>query len=90
SEELYKNPMHPYTQALLSAIPVADPHITKAKERIAIKGEIPSPINPKPCCRFAERCNRAMQICREEMPPLKDIGGGHLISCHLYDDVTAV
>ncbi|MEF9840347.1 MAG: ATP-binding cassette domain-containing protein, partial [Lachnospiraceae bacterium] len=66
SEELYKNPMHPYTQALLSAIPVADPHITKAKERIAIKGEIPSPINPKPCCRFAERCNRAMQICREE------------------------
>lgn len=85
SDELYKNPLHPYTQALLSAIPVADPHATRAKERILISGEIPSPINPKPCCRFAERCPYVKPICRETMPSLKDMGSGHLVACHLMD-----
>lgn len=83
SDELYKHPLHPYTQALLSAIPVADPQVTREKKRILIKGEIPSPINPKPCCRFAERCAYATDQCREQMPELKDVGNGHLVACHL-------
>lgn len=84
SEELYKNPMHPYTQALLSAIPVADPNIAKNKERIKLKGEIPSPINPKYCCRFVERCNYAKSICHEEIPKLKEFDYNHKVACHLY------
>lgn len=84
SEELYKNPMHPYTQALLSAIPVADPNIAKNKERIKLKGEIPSPINPKNCCRFVERCNYAKSICHEEIPKLKEFDYNHKVACHLY------
>lgn len=84
SEELYKNPMHPYTQALLSAIPVADPNIAKNKERIMLKGEIPSPINPKNCCRFVERCNYAKPICHEETPKLNTYGDNHKVACHLY------
>jgi oligopeptide/dipeptide ABC transporter ATP-binding protein len=84
SEELYKNPMHPYTQALLSAIPVADPNIAKNKERIKLKGEIPSPINPKNCCRFVERCNYTKSICHEEIPKLKEFDYNHKVACHLY------
>jgi oligopeptide/dipeptide ABC transporter ATP-binding protein len=81
--ELYKNPMHPYTKALLSAIPEADPHIAKNKQRIMLKGEIPSPINPKECCRFVERCNYAKPICHESIPPLKSHGDVHKVACHL-------
>jgi oligopeptide/dipeptide ABC transporter ATP-binding protein len=84
AEELYKNPLHPYTKALLSSIPVANPRIAKSNERIVLKGEISSPINPKNCCRFSDRCSYAMPICREEMPELKDYGKGHMTSCHLY------
>lgn len=86
SEDLYKNPLHPYTKALLSAIPVADPEKARDSERIAIKGEIPSPINPKSCCRFVERCPYAMDCCREAMPEAKEIEPGHVVACHLYDD----
>lgn len=85
ADELYKNPLHPYTKALLSAIPEADPNIAKNKERIMLKGEIPSPINPKNCCRFAERCSYAMPICHTEMPKLKDYGKSHKIACHLFN-----
>lgn len=84
SEELYKNPMHPYTKALLSAIPVADPNIAKNKERIMLKGEIPSPINPKQCCRFVERCHFAKSVCHEEVPKLKIFDNSHKVACHLY------
>lgn len=87
SEELYKNPLHPYTKALLSAIPVANPSISKNKSRIMLKGEIPSPINPKPCCRFVDRCVYAKSICSQEIPKLKDAGGGHMVACHLLNSI---
>lgn len=86
TEELYSNPAHPYTQALLSAIPEADPDKAKANKRIPIKGEIPSPINPKDCCRFAERCQYATDRCRSEMPKLREISPGHMAACHLLDE----
>jgi len=84
AEELYKNPCHPYTKALLSAIPEADPDIVRNKERIKLKGEIPSPINPKECCRFVERCSYAKPICSEQIPELKTIDTNHKLACHLY------
>ncbi len=85
TEELYANPAHPYTKALLSAIPEADPKKAKANERIPIKGEIPSPINPKNCCRFAERCQYATDRCFSEMPKLREVAPGHMAACHLLD-----
>lgn len=85
TEELYANPSHPYTQALLSAIPEADPKKAKTNKRIPIKGEIPSPINPKNCCRFAERCQYATERCFKEMPDLREIAPGHMAACHLLD-----
>jgi peptide/nickel transport system ATP-binding protein len=83
--ELYSHALHPYTQALLSAIPVIDP--TKKKERIILQGEVPSPINPPAGCRFCTRCGKAMEICRSEMPKLKEISPGHFVACHLYRNV---
>lgn len=87
TEELYGNTMHPYTKALLSAIPEADPDKAKANKRIQIKGEIPSPINPKNCCRFAERCQYATDRCFNEMPKLREVKPGHMVACHLCDDM---
>ncbi|MDF2676023.1 MAG: oligopeptide/dipeptide transporter, ATP-binding protein [Bacillota bacterium] len=86
AEELYKNPLHPYTKALLSAIPEADPNIAKNKERIKLKGEIPSPINPKNSCRFVERCMYAKDICHNEIPKLKTYNDeiSHKVACHLF------
>ena len=81
SEELFHNPVHPYTKALLSAIPVPD--IDRKTERIILHGEISSPIEPKPICRFAPRCAYCMDICEKEEPPEKDIGNGHMVACHL-------
>ena len=83
SEELFANPVHPYTQALLSAIPV--PNIHHQKERILLKGEITSPIEPKAVCRFEGRCTYAMDRCREAEPPLQAIAPGHFVSCFLCD-----
>lgn len=83
SVELFKNPLHPYTKALLSAVPVADPQIARASDRIKLKGEIPSPINPKECCRFVERCSYSQPICHQEMPQLKTYGNNHKVACHL-------
>ncbi len=79
--ELYKNPQHPYTQALLSAIPEADPAIKK--ERIILKGDVPSPINPPKGCRFHTRCPKAMDVCTVVQPKFLDSGGGHYVACHL-------
>lgn len=87
TEELYGNTLHPYTKALLSAIPEADPDKAKANKRIQIKGEIPSPINPKNCCRFAERCQYATDRCFNEMPKLREVKPGHMVACHLCDDM---
>ena len=83
SEQLFDKPTHPYTQALLSAIPV--PSLKKKRERIILKGEITSPINPKPGCRFAARCPYATDRCRNEEPQLKEISNGHFVSCFLTD-----
>lgn len=81
SEELFASPLHPYTRALLSAIPV--PRIHNRPERILLKGEITSPINPEPVCRFVNRCNCAEGICSKEEPPLVEIKPNHFVACHL-------
>jgi len=83
SEVLFNNPVHPYTQALLSAIPL--PKLGARKERILLKGEITSPINPAPVCRFAQRCAYATDRCRSEEPQLKEIETGHFVSCFLCE-----
>ena len=80
-DELYRNPKHPYTQALLSAIPEADPTIKK--ERILLTGDVPSPINPPKGCRFRTRCPKVMDICRVQEPEFVDSGNGHFCACHL-------
>ena len=82
SELLFANPSHPYTQALLSAIPI--PKLGAKKERIILKGEITSPVNPKPMCRFAPRCIHAKDICFKEEPKMKEIAPGHEVMCHLF------
>ena len=82
-EELYSHPTHPYTQALLSAIPIADPDKVRAATRIPIKGEIPSPINLAPGCHFADRCPHATARCRSERPEMREIAPGHQAACHL-------
>jgi oligopeptide transport system ATP-binding protein len=86
SEELYSNPMHPYTKALLSSIPEADPDKAKENRRIPIKGEISSPINPKNCCRFASRCEFATERCFNEVPVAREMAPGHIVACHLMED----
>ena len=83
SEELFANPVHPYTQALLSAIPV--PQLNKSRERIVLQGEITSPINPPKACRFAQRCPYATDQCRQAEPPLKEISPNHFVACFLTD-----
>lgn len=84
SDELYSHPMHPYTQALLSAIPIPDPNIERKRERIVLEGDVPSPINTPPGCKFQNRCSKCMAICRKEDPVLKEISAGHFAACHLY------
>ncbi|WP_425449063.1 ABC transporter ATP-binding protein [Dethiothermospora halolimnae] len=84
STKLYENPLHPYTKALLSAIPVPEPTVSRGKKRIKLEGEVPSPINPKPGCRFASRCKYVKDICYRETPKLKEIEKDHYVACHLY------
>ncbi|MGH3265454.1 MAG: ABC transporter ATP-binding protein, partial [Trebonia sp.] len=80
--ELYHKPIHPYTEALLSAIPIPDPRENRSRERRVIAGEPPNPVDPPPGCRFNTRCPHATQICKEVEPPLAEYAGGHLAACH--------
>ncbi|MCT4619910.1 MAG: dipeptide ABC transporter ATP-binding protein [Marinisporobacter sp.] len=81
-DTLYSDPSHPYTKALLSAVPVADPRAKK--ERIILEGDVPSPVNPPSGCSFHTRCRNCMEICKKERPVLKKIGPSHEVACHLY------
>ena len=81
SEELYENPLHPYTKALLSAIPVPDPFEEETRKRILLKGEVPSPAHPPAGCHFHPRCELAIPECSTEIPQLRDVGGGHQVAC---------
>ncbi len=85
SGELYAQPLHPYTQALLSAIPVPDPAKAEEKQRIMLEGEVPSPLNPPSGCRFCTRCQYRMPRCQEEEPQLREVAPGHFAACHLLD-----
>jgi oligopeptide/dipeptide ABC transporter ATP-binding protein len=88
SEELYVKPIHPYTRALLAAIPIPDPRENRARERVVITGEPPSPVDPPPGCVFHTRCPRAQDICMAEVPQLSEYAGGHLAACHFPLNVT--
>jgi oligopeptide transport system ATP-binding protein len=82
SDELYDNPLHPYTQALLSAVPIPDPVVDRQRRRVLLTGDVPSPVNPPPGCNFHPRCHMAIDICREATPEFRDIGNEHWVACH--------
>lgn len=84
SEELFNNAKHPYTEALMSAIPIADPDIEENRERIMLEGDVPSPINTLKGCKFQGRCSKCMDICKNEYPEFKEVEKGHFVACHLY------
>jgi oligopeptide transport system ATP-binding protein len=84
-DEIYRKPLHPYTQALLAAVPVADPVVEATRQRIPVSGEVPSAMNPPSGCRFHTRCPLAIDRCRHEDPALRDLGAGRAVACHLHD-----
>ena len=87
AEDLYEHPLHPYTQALLSAIPVPDPKTSRTRRRQILQGDVPSPINPPSGCVFSTRCPYATEACRSQVPKIEDVGGGHLVNCLRYKEI---
>ena len=83
TRELYAHMQHPYTQALMSAVPIADPDLAAQTRRIVLQGDVPQPIDPPPGCPFASRCRHCKAACREVMPPVKEVAPGHFVACHL-------
>jgi len=83
-EELYRNPMHPYSQALLSAVPIPDPVVEEQRQRIILEGDVPTPVNPPKGCHFCTRCPKVMDVCKDNEPEFRDYGGEHFVACWLY------
>ncbi len=86
AEEIYEKPLHPYTKGLLSCIPIADPELARAQDKPGIEGDLPSPVNPGPGCRFCKRCPYAKAVCSEQTPELREAAPGHMVACHLYSE----
>ena len=86
SKDIMESPLHPYTKALLSAVPFADPDASRARNRIMLTGDVPSPMSAQTGCKFASRCSQCTKACREEAPTLREVRPGHFVSCHLYDE----
>ena len=82
-KSLYATPLHPYTRSLLSSVPIPDPH-QKNRKKVILQGDVPSPRNPPPGCRFHTRCPECMDICTQKKPPARQVEDGHIVSCHLH------
>ena len=87
-DDLYREPLHPYTQALLYAVPVADPEVEIRRQRVVVQGEVPSALHPPSGCRSHTRCPHALARCKTEDPPLRHMGGARAVACHLHAPAT--
>jgi len=87
ADQLYNSPRHPYTISLLSAVPIPDPIVDRTRTRIVLEGDVPSPVNPPSGCTFHTRCPHAKDICRVEVPLMREVADGHMASCHLVDEI---